>query len=61
MQGNVLKTHCFYDEKEERIIIFPIDPYEENKYYILTISSNLYSHKGKKLKKPINIMFKLKA
>ncbi|MCL2610242.1 MAG: hypothetical protein FWE02_01025 [Defluviitaleaceae bacterium] len=61
MKGNVLKTHCSYDKKKGLIKISPIDSYEENKYYILSISSDIYSYNGKRLKNPINIMFKLRA
>ena len=61
MKGNILRTHCSYDKNKGLIKISPIDSYEENKYYILTISSEIYSYSGKRLKSPINIMFKLKA
>lgn len=60
MEGNVLKTDCIYDEKRSLIIVSPLENYKKDKYYILSIKANIVSKSGRKLKSPINIMFKLK-
>ncbi|MCL1924021.1 MAG: hypothetical protein FWF50_00390 [Defluviitaleaceae bacterium] len=61
MKGNILKTNCSYDEKNGIIVVSPLESYEKNKYYILSINRDIHSSSGKKLEKPINIMFKLKS
>lgn len=59
MAGYKMKTTIKYSEKSNIISISPIDTYSKNTYYILKISRKVKSKKGKKLKRDINIVFKL--
>ena len=57
--GYILNTEISYDIEENIIIINPLEPYKQDEYYILSISTKVRSVKGQNLKRPIHIMFKL--
>ena len=57
--GFKMKTDISYDSGRNVIVISPIDSYMENKYYILSVSNQVESEDGEKLKKEIHILFKL--
>lgn len=59
LAGYKMRTDIEYSEEHNIISISPIDTYSKNMYYILKISKNVKSKKGKKLKGDINIVFKL--
>jgi len=57
--GYVMRTDIAYEAEKNGIIISPLDTYEEQRYYILKISTGVRSAKGQQLQSPINIVFKL--
>ena len=57
--GYIMKTYIAYDMYRNLIVVSPMDTYVENKYYILSISTDVKSQKGQNLKKEIHIMFML--
>lgn len=57
--GYLMRTYIAYDPGRDLIVVSPLDTYLENKYYILTISTDVRSAKGNNLKKEIYIMFML--
>ncbi len=57
--GYVMRTDISYDSKLNAIVISPLDTYEQNIYYILSISENVRSARGQNLRSKIHIMFKL--
>ncbi len=57
--GYVLNSHIEYDVDTNLIVIYPLESYEENFYYILNITTKVMSAKGQNLKKPVIILFKL--
>lgn len=59
LAGYKMHTHIEYSEENNIISISPIDTYSKNMYYILKINKKVKSKKGNKLKKDINIVFKL--
>jgi tetratricopeptide (TPR) repeat protein len=58
-EGYIMRTDISYDPDKNLIIISPIDTYEQDVFYILSISKKVCSTKGKKLRSEINILFKL--
>ncbi|MDF2590093.1 MAG: hypothetical protein K0S41_3934 [Anaerocolumna sp.] len=54
-----LKTHIRYDSINKQIEIEPIEPYAQNESYILTITKNVKSKGGQRLKNDIKIQFKI--
>lgn len=59
-EGYILATEIKYSEKANRIRIKPLEPYEQNEYYILSISKAVRSTNLQNLKRDIHILFKLK-
>ncbi len=59
LAGYHMRTFIEYSEEYNVISISPIDTYAQNKYYILQITKKVKSKKGNKLKRNINIVFKL--
>ncbi len=59
LAGYKMRTFIEYSEEYNVISISPIDTYSKDTYYILHISKNVKSKKGNKLKRKINIVFKL--
>lgn len=57
--GYIMRTDISYDEEKNRIVISPLDTYEQDRYYLLRISKKVCSKKGQRLRSPINILFKL--
>jgi len=57
--GYVMRTDIAYEPEKNGIIISPLDTYEEQRYYILKVSTGVRSAKGQQLQYPINIVFKL--
>lgn len=57
--GYILNSIITYTDTENLIIISPIDPYLQNEFYILTVTTDVKSAKGNNLKKEIHILFKL--
>ncbi len=59
LAGYRMRTFIEYSEEHNVISISPIDTYSKNTYYILQITKKVRSKKGNKLKRNINIVFKL--
>ncbi len=59
-EGYLLSTEIKYSERSNRISIRPLEPYEQNEYYILSISKAVRSANFQNLKRDIHILFKLK-
>ncbi len=59
LAGYKMRTFIEYSEEHNVISISPIDTYSKDTYYILQISKHVKSKKGNKLKRKINIVFKL--
>ncbi len=57
--GTILATDITYEPSRNLVVILPLDTYEDNRYYILTIKKKVKSALGQHLKRDINIMFKL--
>ncbi|MCL2187914.1 MAG: tetratricopeptide repeat protein [Defluviitaleaceae bacterium] len=57
--GYIMRTDISYQPSQNRICISPLDTYEENRYYLLYISTKVCSAKGQPLKTKIHILFKL--
>ena len=57
--GYIMRTDITYQSKQNRIVISPIDTYEEQHFYLLNISRKVRSSKGQNLKTKIHILFKL--
>ncbi|MCL2048156.1 MAG: tetratricopeptide repeat protein [Defluviitaleaceae bacterium] len=57
--GYVMRTDISYNDDSNRIIISPLDSYEDRRYYLLKISKKVRSKKGQNLKTIISILFKL--
>ncbi|MCL1843971.1 MAG: tetratricopeptide repeat protein [Defluviitaleaceae bacterium] len=57
--GYVMRTDIAYQVDANRIMITPLDSYEEQRFYLLKISRKVRSAKGQQLKTKINILFKL--
>ncbi len=57
--GYVLNTYIDYDTEKNLISITPLDEYEQEYYYLLHITTGVRSEKGTRLKKQVNILFKL--
>jgi len=58
-EGYIMRTDISYQVKLNRIMISPLDSYEEQRYYLLKISKKVCSAKGQGLKTAISILFKL--
>ena len=58
-EGYVMRTYIAYDPERNYVVVSPIDSYQNNTYYILTIGEDVRSEKGNHLKKKIHILFKL--
>jgi len=54
-----MRTDISYKADDNRIVISPLDSYEEQRYYLLKISKKVRSAKGQNLKSIISILFKL--
>ena len=57
--GYIMRTDISYQPNDNRIVISPLDSYEEQRYYLLKISKTVRSAKGQNLKTVISILFKL--
>ena len=57
--GYIMRTDITYDSSMNRIVISPLDTYEQNRYYLLRVSRKVRSGRGQRLKTQINILFKL--
>ncbi|MCL1882768.1 MAG: tetratricopeptide repeat protein [Defluviitaleaceae bacterium] len=57
--GYVMRTDISYQANANRIVISPLDSYEEQRYYLLKVSKKVRSAKGQNLKTIISILFKL--
>ena len=58
-EGYIMRTDISYQTKNNRIVISPLDSYEEQRYYLLKISRKVRSERGQQLKSIISIIFKL--
>ena len=58
-EGYIMRTDISYQPDNNRIVISPLDTYEEQRYYLLKISRKVRSAKGQNLKTVISILFKL--
>ncbi|MCL1996497.1 MAG: hypothetical protein FWG63_09850 [Defluviitaleaceae bacterium] len=58
-EGYIMRTYIAYDTYRNLIVVSPMDTYVENKYYILSISTEVRSEKGQNLRRAIHIMFML--
>lgn len=54
-----LQTNIRYDSVENYIEIEPLAPYTKNESYLLHVTTNVKSHKGKALSNEITIQFKV--
>ena len=57
--GYIMRTVISYKPKHNVISVSPLDTYEEGRYYLLNISKNVRSEKGKNLRSTIHILFRL--
>ena len=57
--GYIMRTVIAYKPKHNLISVSPLDTYEENRYYLLNISRNVRSARGRYLRSTIHILFKL--
>ena len=57
--GYIMRTDISYQSNANRIVISPLDSYEEDRYYLLKVSKRVRSAKGQNLKTVISIVFKL--
>lgn len=57
--GYIMRTLIAYKPTHNLISVSPLDTYEENRYYLLNISRQVRSVKGKHLRSTIHILFKL--
>jgi TPR repeat protein len=57
--GYIMLTDISYDKKKNLIVISPLDTYEQNVFYILSVSKKVMSAQGQHLKSAIHILFKL--
>ncbi len=57
--GYIMRTHIQYNPRTTSIMISPIDSYEQNRYYILTVSKRVCSQRGQHLKREMYIVFKI--
>ena len=58
-EGYIMRTDISYRANDNRIVISPLDSYEEQRYYLLKVSKKVRSAKGQNLKTVISILFKL--
>ena len=58
-EGYIMRTDISYQDNANRIVISPLDSYEDQRYYLLKISKKVRSAKGQNLKSVISILFKL--
>jgi len=58
-EGYIMRTDISYQDNSNRIVISPLDSYEEERYYLLKITKKVRSAKGQNLKTVISILFKL--
>lgn len=54
-----LKTKITYDANENSIQIEPLEAYAKDESYVLHITTNVRSKGGKKLRKPVQLQFKV--
>lgn len=59
MNQTPLKTSIRYDVINNTIEVEPLEPYSQNESYILNVTTKVRSKKGKNLKSPIKIQFKI--
>lgn len=57
--GYILNSIITYADEDNMIVISPIDPYLQNEFYVLTVTTDVKSARGNNLKKEIHILFKL--
>jgi tetratricopeptide (TPR) repeat protein len=57
--GYIMRTDIEYDSSRNVIVISPLDTYEQNRFYLLSISKKVRSARGQNLRSTINILFKL--
>ena len=57
--GYIMRTDISYMKGKNIIVISPLDTYEQNVYYILSISTKVRALSGRKMQSQIHILFKL--
>lgn len=57
--GFIFKTVVRYNGNKKFIVIEPLEPYEEDKYYILHISEKVRSENLQNLKEAVHVLFKI--
>ncbi|MDR1663738.1 MAG: hypothetical protein LBR83_02315 [Clostridiales bacterium] len=58
-EGYIMRTDITYRQKNNIIVISPLDTYEQNRFYLLNISKKVQSSRGQNLRSTIHILFKL--
>lgn len=58
--GYIIESEITYDTEKNHIVIKPVDPYEEETFYVLNITRKVRSKGGHNLKREIHILFKIK-
>lgn len=59
LNNTPLKTFIRYNTVDDYIEIEPLEAYSANESYILTITTNVKSESGKRLKKEVKLQFKI--
>ncbi len=57
--GEHLNAKIHYDAENMQIEVEPLEPYAQDEFYILNITTRVKSQHGQKLGKPVQIKFKL--
>ncbi len=57
--GEKRQAYIRYDAKNNQIEVEPINPYAQNEYYHLHITTKVRSKGGQHLKQPVQLKFKL--
>lgn len=57
--GERVKAKIRYDAENMQIEVEPLEPYAQEEYYFLNITTLVKSKNGQKLSKPLQIKFKL--
>lgn len=59
LTGQRVKSAIRYDAQLNQIEVEPLEAYVQDQYYYLNVTTNVKSRGGQKLKKPIQLKFKL--
>jgi hypothetical protein len=57
--GYIMRTDISYNKEKNLIVISPLDTYEQDRFYLLSISKKVKSARGQNLRSQIHILFKL--